>query len=112
MPASICRLISARSVGSSSEPSRRNGVTSAVPVPVNMIFLLLFLNVVLPKIGWRAQGRRYGDLSTQFSEDLLELVETLFPSDPARRLQRAASESLAAARRVAQRDGVRARVET
>ena len=46
IPASICRFTSARSVGSSNEPSRRNGVTSAVPVPVNMCLLLhLFTDV-------------------------------------------------------------------
>jgi len=40
MPASIWRRINARSVASSSERSRRNGVTSAVPQPVNMYHLL------------------------------------------------------------------------
>ena len=39
MPASICRRTSLRSVASSSDRSRRNGVTSAVPHPVNMCHL-------------------------------------------------------------------------
>src|SRR5271169_2502644 len=112
IPASIWRLISARSVDSSSEPSRQNGVTSAVPVPVNMVFLLLWLNVVLPKSTWRPKGRRYEDPSTQFAEDLLKFVEPFSAGDPARCLQSAARKTFAAVRCVAQRDGIGSGIET
>ena len=60
----------------------------------------------------RPEGRRYINPSTQFAEDLLKFVETLFARDPTRCLQRAARKTFSAARRVAQRDGVRGGVET
>src|SRR5580700_2886331 len=50
--------------------------------------------------------------SSEFAEDLLELVETFFSGDPARGLQCAARKSFAAARCVAQRDSVREGIKT
>src|SRR5580704_4434018 len=60
----------------------------------------------------RHRSRRHGNSSSQFAEDLLELVETFFACNPAGRLQSAAGKSFAAVRRVAQCDGVGGGVKT
>src|SRR5271157_3175210 len=48
----------------------------------------------------------------QLIQDFTKLEHALLPGNPARRKKRAAGESFAAARGVAQRDGVRRRIET
>src|SRR6266478_2913848 len=88
-PASICRLIKTRRAGSSREPSRRKGVTSAVPVPVNMMLLLPFF----PQLNSLRISRNSNS--------------PFFPTT-----QRAARKTFAAARRVTKRDGVRGGIET
>src|SRR5882672_6426995 len=108
MPASICLWTNLRRVASSSEPSARNGVTRAVPVPVNIVFLLACLN-----INCRKPRRRFQkDPSAQFREDLAKFEYTALAGDPARGLQRTAGKTFTAARRVAQRDAVGRGVKT
>src|SRR5215467_7757157 len=91
MPAWICRRTRRRSVASSRERSRWNGVTNAVPHPVNMYHLL-----------WRRgrAGRR------------APLIKTLFADNPLRGFQRASGEAFAAAGGVAERDGISGTVES
>src|SRR5689334_12934860 len=86
MPASIWRRTRERSVGSSREKSFLNGVTNAVPHPVNMYHLL--------NLTRRLGGLRYG-----------EFVESFFADDPLRGFQCASGEAFAAAGGVAQSDG-------
>src|SRR6266849_2346016 len=112
MPASICRLIKVRSVASSNDPSPRKGVTSAVPVPVNIVVLLLYLDILLPKPKLVASGRITRDPSTQLVQDFFELKKALFTHNPPRRLQCAVCKPFAASRGVPKRDCVHSRIKT
>src|SRR2546421_6685818 len=64
IPASICRRTSLRSVSSSSDRSRRNGVTNAVPHPVNMCHLL--------KRGLGVGGWGLGNGASYYLSELVE----------------------------------------
>src|SRR5580698_294645 len=93
IPAPIWRCTSRRSAFSSSERSRRNGVTSAVPHPVN-------IRSSLPTT------------LLQLVHNLPKIEEAFLAGHPSRRAQRTAGKSFAAARGVADRnrigDGVEA----
>ena len=86
IPASICRRTNFRSAASSSDPSLRKGVTNAVPQPVNIISLLT-------------------------EQDIFEFEDAKLAGHPLRGLQRAAREAFSRTSRMAQRDGVRRRIE-
>src|SRR5216684_3001904 len=81
MPASTCRLTKACSVASSSAPSPRNGVTSAVPVPVNMVFLLFYPDVLLPK--FKLGGRQAASLEIYQPNSLRISLNSKKPFFPA-----------------------------
>ena len=104
MPASIWRRTSRRSVSSSSEKSFRNGVTIAVPHPVNPRNMAAYLFLIFDSGGACLRVVRKNHVS--------KFVQPALADHPLRRFQRAARETFAAARRVPQRDGVRRRVKS
>ena len=91
-PPSICRCASRRTARSSIDPSRANGVTSAVPQPVQFISC--------------SSARVCHSSRTSFIVNHPRL-----PLHPARGLERAAREDAAIARRVGQRDRLAGAVE-
>src|SRR5262249_50306964 len=101
MPASICRRTRRRSVVSSNARSRVNGVTKAVPHPVNMYHLLVEGRG--PGVGGRGPGLLYY---------FPKFVKALLAYYPTRRLECAAGKSLAAAGRVSQRNCISGGIET
>ena len=104
MPASIWRRPSRRTAASSSSPVRVNGVTSAVPTPVNGV-RIVHLNLKSELSNPESQ------LNLQ-SQHILHREPAASALNPSRRRQRAAREAVAVARRMRQRDRFGRAVET
>src|SRR5579885_634990 len=112
IPASTWRRTKRRRAGSSRLKSRRNGVTSAVPQPRNLITAsqLATAKNRQPNLPRRSPPSRRpqpaGWSGRSAEQHLAKLVHPFFAHDPLRRLHRPARKTQAAPGRVRQRDRI------
>src|SRR6185503_4053137 len=112
MPASTWRRASFRTPASSSAPLVVNGVTSAVPTPVNVDLMSSPQNVGRSFRAAQSAGATAPAYSSlPIINEVVHRVPAAAARDPPRGFERAVSEDGAVADRVCERNGLRRRIE-